>query len=48
MTLICRSILLCALAFLTWSPAFAQPGAAGSAPASMVVGVIKAANVKTD
>ena len=46
MTFLCRSILLCALAFLTWSPGFAQPGAAGAAPASMVVGVIKAANVR--
>jgi len=46
MTFLCRSLLLCALAFLGWSPAFAQAGAAGPAPASMVVGVIKAANVR--
>ena len=47
MTFLCRSILLCALACLFWSPAFAQAGAAaGPAPASMVVGSIKAANVR--
>jgi hypothetical protein len=46
MTFFCRSILLCALAFFMWSPAFAQPAAVGTAPASMVVGAIKAANVR--
>jgi hypothetical protein len=47
MTSFCRSILLCALTFLAWSPTFAQT-ATGSAPASMVVGAIKAANVRGD
>jgi hypothetical protein len=46
MTFICRSILLCALAFFSWAPAFAQTTAAGAPPASMVVGAIKAANVR--
>jgi hypothetical protein len=45
MTFFCRSILLCALGFFAWSTAFAQaPGT--PPPASMVVGVIKAANVR--
>ena len=42
MTFFCRSILLCVLTFFMWSPALAQP----KAPASMVVGAIKAANVR--
>ena len=46
MTFTCRSILVCALTFLFWSPAFAQTAAGGPAPASMVVGAIKAANVR--
>src|SRR5688572_17258534 len=46
MTLFCRSILLCALALFLWSPAFAQTAASVPAPASMVVGAIKAANVR--
>jgi hypothetical protein len=45
MTFFCRSILLCALAFFAWSTAFAQTPATPP-PASMVVGVIKAANVR--
>jgi hypothetical protein len=48
MTSFCRSIVLCALTFLTWSSAFAQAGAATPAPSSMVVGAIKAANVRGD
>ena len=46
MTLTFRSLLVCALAFLCWSSAFAQTPAPGPAPASMVVGAIKAANVR--
>jgi hypothetical protein len=46
MTLFCRSILLCALAIFVGASAFAQTSAAGPAPASMVVGAIKAANVR--
>lgn len=46
MTFLCRSILLCILAFWGWSSAFAQPAPATPPPASMVVGVIKAANVR--
>jgi hypothetical protein len=46
MTLSCRSILLCALALFSWPSLFAQVGATGPAPASMVVGAIKAANVR--
>ena len=45
MTFFCRSILLCALGLFLWLPAFAQAPAT-PAPASMVVGVIKAANVR--
>jgi hypothetical protein len=45
MTFFSRSILLCALAFFMCAHGIAQP-AAGPAPASMVVGVIKAANVR--
>ena len=45
MTFICRSILLCALSLFAWSTAFAQAPATPP-PASMVVGVIKAANVR--
>jgi hypothetical protein len=46
MTFFCRFILLCALAFFMGSPGFAQTPPSGPAPASMVVGVIKAANVR--
>jgi hypothetical protein len=46
MTFLCRSILLCALAFFSCATAFAQTAAPGTAPASMVVGAIKAANVR--
>jgi hypothetical protein len=45
MTFFCRSILLCALAFFAWSNALGQAPATPP-PASMVVGVIKAANVR--
>jgi hypothetical protein len=45
MTFLCRSILLCALGLFFWSSALAQAPAT-PAPASMVVGVIKAANVR--
>lgn len=44
MTFLRRSILLCALTFLMWMPAFAQT--APAAPGAMVVGAIKAANVR--
>src|SRR5437762_2218032 len=46
MTFLCRSILLCGLVFLLGVPAFSQAPASGPAPASMVVGAIKAANVR--
>ena len=46
MTFFCRSILLCALAIFGCAPGFAQTAAPGPAPASMVVGAIKAANVR--
>lgn len=46
MTFLCRSLLLCALTIAFWSTAFSQAGAPGPAPASMVVGAIKAANVR--
>ncbi|MGH7956502.1 MAG: FecR domain-containing protein, partial [Opitutaceae bacterium] len=46
MTFLCRSILLCALAFFSCSHLFAQTAPPGPAPASMVVGAIKAANVR--
>lgn len=48
MTLLCRSILLCALTCLLWLPASVQAAVAGPAPASMVVGAIKASNVRGD
>ena len=48
MTLLCRSILLCALTCLLWLPATAQAAVASPAPASMVVGAIKASNVRGD
>src|SRR5688500_1949088 len=46
MTFLCRSILLCALACLPWSPGFAQPGAAAPGPVPMLGGGITAANVR--
>ena len=45
MTFLCRSILLFTLGFFAWSTAFAQAPSTPP-PASMVVGVIKAANVR--
>ena len=47
MTFLRRSFWLCALTLLGWATCFAQPVAPASpAPASMVVGAIKAANVR--
>jgi hypothetical protein len=46
MTFLCRSLLLCALTIFMWSPVFGQAGATSPAPASMVIGAIKAANVR--
>src|SRR5262245_38581543 len=46
MTFTCRSILLCTLSLFFWGSVFAQSAATGPGPASMVVGVIKAANVR--
>src|SRR5688572_14598679 len=46
MTFYCRSILLCALALFSGVFLWAQTPAPGPAPASMVAGAIKAANVR--
>jgi hypothetical protein len=46
MTFFSRSILLCALALFSGAFVWAQTPAPGPAPASMVVGAIKAANVR--
>jgi hypothetical protein len=46
MTSFCRSILICALSLFTLSAVFAQAPAPATAAGSMVVGAIKAANVR--